>query len=186
MSEKTLQERLAALSEQLGQETQDEASDDRLAQRTAVYAQPVQQESAANDGTRNMLVFRLGSERYGITVDVVQNIRPLAALTRVPSVPDFYRGIVNLRGQIISVLDLRPFFGMSLETEATELIIVEANDLRIALLADHIEAVQPVPAHQIAPFDLPHTHGVTADRLVILDIEALFSNPRLIIGGEKA
>ena len=58
------------------------------------------------------MVIRLGREVYGLETDYVFDIRPLESITHVPRVPDWVAGVVNLRGRIISVLDLQRFLGL--------------------------------------------------------------------------
>lgn len=81
-----------------------------LKQRAAQYAAPqkrISNEEIADALT--VLAFDLGSERYAIEVSFVRAVRPLSKITPVPGVPDFYRGVMNLRGQIITLIDLRYF-----------------------------------------------------------------------------
>jgi purine-binding chemotaxis protein CheW len=86
----------------------------RLQQRARQYATPQQQEEIyAETEIYHMLVFRLGKERYGIDVTQARGVRPSDQLTRVPGVPAFYRGVINVRGRIITVLDLRLFFNVA-------------------------------------------------------------------------
>ncbi|RMG87445.1 MAG: chemotaxis protein CheW, partial [Chloroflexi bacterium] len=106
---------------------------------------------------------------------------------RVPGAPPFYRGIVNVRGHITTVLDLRPLFDISIvpdEESPHELILVEAANLRLALLAHHIEGVASIPQTSMETLaTMEYALGVTLERLIILDIERLFSDKRLWIGG---
>lgn len=189
MSKDSLRERLQSLSEQLaqGNRTDSEAVlKARLAQRAVQYAKPLNESSSEDPANvYDVLVFQLGQERYGVDVQAVRSVRPITTLTRVPGLPSFYSGVVNVRGQIVSVLDLRPFFGMTVETVARELVIVNMNGLQLGLLASHVEDVAHVPYAQVEPLDRPHTRGVTIDRLVLLNISALFGDERLIIGGDS-
>lgn len=162
--------------------------DQRLRQRADQYAAPVRDDAAPAPDADDVLTFSLGAERYALDVSVVRGVRPLEKLTRVPGVPPFYRGVVNVRGQIYSALDLRRFFALDVpsDTLPPELILVTAANLELALLADHIEQVQPLLATDLTPLERPFTLGVSRDALVWLDIYALFSDSRLIIGKETA
>lgn len=168
------------------QDRQQEALRQRLRERARQYAVPVKEDQITGD-TYNVLTFALGSEMYGVEVMVVRGVRTLNRITRVPGAPRFYQGVVNVRGQIISVLDLRQFFGLSPGGEAppaSELIIARANRLEIALLANHVEGVLTIPRTALEPIEeMRYALGVTKERLVVLDIEQLLTDERLIIGG---
>lgn len=162
--------------------------DQRLRQRAEQYAAPVRDDTAPAPDADDVLTFRLGDERYALNVSVVRGVRPLEKLTRVPGVPSFYRGVVNVRGQIYSALDLRRFLNLDVPSDEIppELILVTAAKLELALLVDHIEQVQPLLAADLTPLERPFTLGVSRDELVWLDIYALFSDNRLIIGKETS
>lgn len=159
----------------------------RLEYRAKQYAaQPEDSVTYAEDEITRVLVFRLGKEHYGIDVAVVRGVRSIEKITRVPAAPMFYRGVVNVRGQIISVLDLRLFFGMIAdELPKHELVLIESSDLFIGLLAEHIEEVQTIPLTLIEAGNTRYAHGVTKEHLIILDTDVLLSDERLIVGGEK-
>ncbi len=157
----------------------------RLRQRAQQYATPIEDTRLAGD-TSTVLTFYLGDETYSVDVMLVQSIRPLGNVTRVPGAPSFYRGVVNVRGQIISVLDLRLFFDMAVNETSLlgELVIVQVNQLRIGLLADHVAEIVTLPDSTIEPLeDVRYARGITAERLIVLNIRQLFEDERLIIGG---
>ena len=169
-------------------EHQREAVLQRLHKRAVLYARAVEDAGIVGD-TRTMLVFQLGAETYAVDVMVVRGIRLLAEMTkitRVPGAPRFYTGVVNIRGQITSVLDLRLFFDMTVDeqTQPRELVVARSNKLEIGLLADHVEGVLTIPQETIEPLeDMRYALGVTMGRLIVLDIEQIFEDERLIIGG---
>jgi len=158
-----------------------------LRQRAQQYAAPKQLDRVTEEA-HTVLVFELGSEHYGVDVMLVRNVRTIDAVTRVPGLPRFYRGVVNVRGQVITVLDLRLFLDMPLGEEAnppTEMIVVAAHGLEIGLLAHNVEGVNTVPKASIDPVDnMRYALGVTVDRLVLLDIAHMFQDNRLIVGGK--
>ncbi len=167
---------------------QQQAIKERLHQRAQQYAKPSkQQESfqADQDNTYQLLTFDLGPERYGIDVHIVTSVRATSKLTRVPGAPPFYRGVVNVRGQIITVLDLRILLSLGVDiTEVPpELIVVEYNKLELAILADHISDVERIPVEAVEPIEMTYARGVTLGRLVVLDTEQLLTSERLIVGG---
>ncbi|GIO66846.1 chemotaxis protein CheW [Paenibacillus sp. JTLBN-2024] len=85
-----------------------------------------------------VIVFKLGSEEYGIEVDKVQTIERMLPITRVPKTYAFVRGVINLRGVVIPVIDLRGRFGLE-ETEYTDqtrIIIVAVNEMEVGFIVD--------------------------------------------------
>lgn len=157
----------------------------RLKQRAEQYATPLKTDDQDSQQAYRVLAFDLGDEQYAVDVMLVQAIRDKLKITPVPSTPNFYKGVVNIRGDITTVIDLRAFFNLTIHPENTpdELVIVHAGNLEIALLAHHIEGVLTIPRAQVEPMiDIKYTKGVTAEGLVLLDLEALFEDERLIVG----
>jgi purine-binding chemotaxis protein CheW len=181
---------LHALWEELNQDDSQREQENlqtRLQNRAKQYATPQKQETTyAENEVYNVLTFQLGKERYALDVAHVRGVRPVEALTRVPGVPTFYRGVINVRGRIVSVVDLRHFFNIAGDKSdlPPELIIAETEDLYLALLAHHIEEVNSIPRETVEAVDIKYARGVTSERLVILDIQMLFSDERLIVGGK--
>ena len=160
----------------------------RLKQRARQYAALPQEEDDDIANKYHVLIFDLGKEQYGIDVTLVQKVLTIDKISPVPGTPDFYAGVVNVRGQIITVLDLQVFFKMNMDTEREprELIVVQANRLEIGILAHHIHDVITVPSADTESIDdVRYARGVTANGLVILDIARLFEDNRLVIGGSE-
>lgn len=85
-----------------------------------------------------VIVFKLGEEEYGIEVDKVQTIERMIPITRVPKTYSFVKGVINLRGVVIPVIDLRGRFGLP-EAEFTDqsrIIIVAANEMEVGFIVD--------------------------------------------------
>jgi purine-binding chemotaxis protein CheW len=161
---------------------------ERLRQRARQYAEPLPTEASEAEERISALVFRLGNEQYGIPVGYVRSVRPLPRLTRVPGIPAFYRGVVNLRGQIVTVMDLRLFLEIHNEEAAApgELVIVRADKhrLELGLLAHHVVGVQVIPQRALqASSEVRFALGITAEKVVLLNLEQIFESERLIIGG---
>ena len=111
-----------------------------------------------------LVMVQLGREVYGLDTQHVFDIRPVGQITRVPRVPDWVAGVVNLRGRILSVLDLRCLFGLSrLEARSLPaaednvgrdaispcLVVVETPEMEIALLVDDVLTVKALPVSQV-------------------------------------
>lgn len=84
------------------------------------------------------IVFRLGEEIYGVDVKQVQTIERMVPLTRVPRTPAFVKGVMNLRGQVMPVIDLRERFGLPKKeyTEEARIITVKVGEIEVGLIVD--------------------------------------------------
>lgn len=158
-----------------------------LRQRARQYAALVKTRDLRPEDARSVLTFRLGDERYGVDVMLVRGVRTVDKVVRVPGVPAFYRGVINVRGRIITVMDLRLFFGAAPAeglSEPGELVIIQANHLEIGLLAHQIDGVVTLALADIQPVEhTPLVHGVTKDQVVVINVPQFLEDERLIVGG---
>jgi purine-binding chemotaxis protein CheW len=163
-----------------------------LRARAQALARPPRRAPAA--GTMlELLEFSLASERYALETRHVQEVQPLRELTPLPCTPPFVLGIVNVRGRILPVLDLKRFFELPERglTDLHRIILVRGNELELGLLADVIVGVRNIAADSLQP-SLPtltgiradYLKGVSEDRLVVLDLERILSDPKIIIHEE--
>jgi len=101
------------------------------------------------------LTFNLGGEQYGIEILKVKEIIGIMDITKVPRTPDFVRGVINLRGKVIPVIDLRTKFGMEkiADTEQTCIIVVdilvEDNPIQMGIIVDSVSEVLDIPHSDI-------------------------------------
>ena len=97
--------------------------------------------------------FRLANEEYGLDIMRVQEIILIGAITEVPRVPDYVRGLINLRGQVIPIVDLRRRFSLpdTDQTEEQRIIVVNVHEKMIGILVDSVNQVTRVTADQIDP-----------------------------------
>ena len=124
------------------------------ARHAAQVAQVLKEEEAGEQ--IQIVVIRLGQEVYGLETNNVFDIRPLENITHVPRVPDWVIGVTNLRGRVISVLDLPNFFGLPpVERDVDHksakqyLIVVETPAMEIALVADEVLMIETLPVSKI-------------------------------------
>jgi len=98
-----------------------------------------------------VIVFALGEEQYGIEVDKVRTIERMQPITRVPKAPGFIKGVINLRGVVIPVLDLRGRFGLpeTVTTDNSRIIIVAANELEVGFIVDSANDVIDIDSDTI-------------------------------------
>ncbi|MBU3914539.1 chemotaxis protein CheW [bacterium] len=105
------------------------------------------------------LSFRLASEDYGIEIRHIIEIIVMQEITRVPDMPDFIIGVINLRGNVISVMDIRLRFHLEARDydDRTCIIVVKINEISVGLLVDTVNEVMDIPESQIDP--PPRTHS---------------------------
>jgi len=143
------------------------------------------------NGTRQYLTFQLGDEVFAIDVANVREILEFNSVTRVPRSPEYMRGVINLRGSVVPVFDMRLKFGMTgtQRTINTCIVVVEVSyegeDIIIGALVDSVQEVFELEADQIEPAPRIGTHlrtefikgmGKRDDRfIIILDIDKVFS-----------
>lgn len=109
--------------------------------------------AAFEEKTLQIIVFRLSREWYGVDIREVKEVIRVSKITYLPSSPEYIAGIVNLRGYILSVTDLKPIFGLPHEelTEKTRVIAVELGTLETGLLVDEVIESIDVPLSKIEP-----------------------------------
>ncbi|MGC9456853.1 MAG: chemotaxis protein CheW [Halothiobacillaceae bacterium] len=142
-------------------------------------------QSENNVGGREFLTFTLGDEEYGIDILKVQEIRGYETVTRIANAPDFIKGVINLRGVIVPIIDMRIRFNLgSAEYNATTVVIVlNLADRVIGMVVDSVEDVIMLKSEQIKPppefgsvIDTRYVTGMgTIDErmLILVDIERL-------------
>ncbi|MEX2462226.1 MAG: chemotaxis protein CheW [Paenibacillaceae bacterium] len=127
-----------------------------------------------------VIVFALDTEEYGVEVDKVRTIERMQPITRVPKTHSFIKGVINLRGIVVPIIDLRERFGLLQKeyTENTRIIIVAVNDLEVGLIVDSANDVIDIDSDEIN--DPPEIVGgirakylrgvarVSEDRLLVL------------------
>lgn len=112
------------------------------------------------------LTFLIGSESYGIEVRYVTEITGMQAITDIPELPDYIRGIINLRGQIIPVMDVRLRFKKVFReyTDRTCIIIVDISNMPIGLIVDAVSEVITIPEEDVV--DPPQTNTNIYNRYI--------------------
>ena len=130
-------------------------------------------------GELHLVTFALDREEYGIPVAQVREVIRVGDITRVPQAPPHVRGVTNLRGRILPVVELRSRLGLApaVPTPRSRIVVVEVRDRVLGLLVDAVLQVVKVPAETVAPTpeevrssDAEYLGGVARwnDRLVIL------------------
>ena len=103
--------------------------------------------------TDKFLLFNLGDEEYGIDISKVTGIEEMQKITYIPDMPPFVKGVINLRGRVIPVLDLRLRFGMDERTydDRTCIVVTEIAGVTIGFIVDTVEEVLEIPESQVEP-----------------------------------
>lgn len=140
-----------------------------------------------------IMEFSLASETYGIETKFIREVYPLKDFTTLPGTPSFAVGIVNVRGQIISVIDLKKFFNLPEKGlgELNKVIIVRNERMEFGLLADVIQGTRSVSLDTIQSSPVStieigsgYLRGVTSDHTIILDAEKILEDEKIIIHQE--
>lgn len=141
------------------------------------------------------LTFRLGDEEYGIAILKVREIMGMMAVTRVPRSPQCVRGVINLRGRVIPVVDLRTVFDLSFkeDTGRTCIIVVQVSahhgDVVMGIIVDEVSEVADIRSEEIEPppvignaemTEMVHGMAKRSDRvLIMLDIDRVIDGKEL-------
>ena len=153
---------------------------------------PVQaQEKSGAGASRELLTFTLGREEYGIDILKVQEIRGYDAVTTIANAPEFIKGVINLRGIIVPIVDMRIKFKLGNVTydETTVVIILNVANRVVGMVVDGVSDVLTLKAEQIRPapefgaaLDTRYLQGLgTVDErmLILVDIEKLITNQEM-------
>jgi len=144
-----------------------------------------------------LVTFHIGDEEFGVEILKVQEIIRMMGITRVPKAPEFVEGVINLRGKVIPIIDLRKRFGMAAQDhdKHTRIIVIEVNSVIVGFVVDSVSEVLRVPSSTVEPppaiisgIESEYISGVgkLADRLLILlDLDRLLSKgeQNLLSGG---
>jgi purine-binding chemotaxis protein CheW len=166
-----------------------------LEERARALARPLQA-ATPDAGVLRLLTFALANERYAIEARHVREVVRLTAYVPVPGAPDFLLGVMNLRGEVLAVVDLRKFLGAAARgvSDLARVLVLGGDRAEFGILADAAHEVVAVPAdavHEpppsVAGIGREYLLGVTADALIVLDGTVLLRDPRLFIDqAEKA
>lgn len=134
--------------------------------------------------------FQLAHEKYAIESNYISEVYPLKELTPLPCTPKFVAGIINVRGKIISVIDIKKFFDLPEKgiTDLNKVIIIHNVLMEFGILADAVLGASQIPLLDIQ-ISLPmltgicteYLRGVTPEQLVILDAEKILSDKKIIV-----
>ena len=152
------------------------------------FSAPQREEQKAVEATEHVATFFLSKEEYGVDVRLVQEIIRVGDITQVPRAPEFIRGVINLRGRIIPVMDLKRKLGLG-EVETSRqarIVVVKVRDRLIGLLVDGASQVLKLPVSSIEPapeevvaVDEHHIRGVAkleARLIILVDLDRVLAH----------
>lgn len=159
-----------------------------LKKRAQTLSQMVEIPKQAEESLE-VLEFSLANELYAIETCYIREVYPLEAITRVPCTPPFVLGVINLRGQLVSIIDLGKFFNLPERgiTHRNKMILVHNATMEFGIFAKSIGNIKKVALSQIQNFPTlqgigaDYVKGVTSEGLVVLQIENILNNKNTII-----
>ena len=153
----------------------------------AVQERVATTDTAVTGDERQLVVFQLGPELYGVEIGRVHEIIRLQSVTRVPRAPAFVEGVINLRGRVIPVVDLRRRFGLPLaeHTRASRIVVVELGEHVIGMVVDGVSEVLRVntatiepPSPVVAGIDSEYLSGIAKldeQLIILLDLDRVLA-----------
>jgi purine-binding chemotaxis protein CheW len=156
-----------------------------LAARAARLARPLVEASFTE--TMEVMTFDLGGESYAVATDQLREVFAAREVTPLPCTPAWVSGILNLRGRILTVLDLARLIGLEPLAEPETLLVLEGRQGEVALLAGEVTGVSKLPPSSFEPSNAvsnaKYVRGVTNNGLALLDVRQLLNDERLIVLG---
>lgn len=140
-----------------------------------------------DDELLQLVTFSIGSEEFGVDILKVKDIIRIMDFTKVPCSPDFVEGVINLRGIVLPILDLRRRFGLAPRERDTNtrIIVIEIADVTVGFVVDSVSEVLRIPANTVEPtpaivagLDSDYINGVAKMNerlLILLDLDKLLS-----------
>jgi len=144
-------------------------------------------DNRVTQGANRFVTFHLDAEKYGINVMQVREVLKVSEIAPVPGGPDFVLGIINLRGNVVTVIDTRQRFGLQPRDmdDATRIVIIEEGEQVVGMVVDSVAEVMNIPANEIevAPNvgndeSAKFIHGVShqgEELIILIDNAKLFA-----------
>jgi purine-binding chemotaxis protein CheW len=161
-----------------------------LKQRAAMLAGDVDEEQLAKH-RETYLRLRLGkSEEYGIPYKYLEEILYVSGISGVPCTPPHIAGVVNRRGEMLTVLDLQPFFNIQRDdiAETSRIIVVSCHGMQAGILVDEVISDDHYDPEQLAPpivssgvTNLDYVSGIYKGKVTMLNLDALLSDPPITV-----
>ena len=118
-----------------------------------VFEKQKKQLGAGAEELLQLVSFNIGTEEFGVDILKVQEINRMVEITRVPQTPDYVEGVINLRGKVIPIIDLRKRFGLEVKEydRNTRIVVVDINGDILGMVVDSVSEVLRIPKNTIEP-----------------------------------
>ncbi|MDD5723019.1 MAG: chemotaxis protein CheW [Syntrophales bacterium] len=140
-----------------------------------------------------VMEFSLARERYAAEIQYVREVHPMRSFCRLPCTPPFIVGIINIRGQILSVVDIKRLFGLPEKgiTNLDKVLVTQSGTNIFGILVDAVAGMREVAIRDLHPplstlsgLQKEYIRGITRERLIVLHMENMLSDKRLVIHEE--
>ena len=163
-----------------------------LKARAGMLARKPSEQERPSEDLLAVTEFLLAHERFALEFRFIREICPLKELTPLPCTPPFVLGIMNLRGQILSVIDFRRYADLPVKgmTELNRVVILKSGDVEFGILADEILGMRTLPRREMRqqPFQtgiLAHfIMGISSDGCIVLDGEKILADRKIVVAEE--
>ncbi len=160
-----------------------------LKNRAIAMAKEPEQKKVAST-VCDIITFTLAAETYGIESVFVREVYPLKNFTPLPGAPSFIFGIVNVRGQILPIVDLKKFFNLPEKglAELNKIIILTNDQMEFGIMADIVNGTQAIELEDIlavpptvSGIGEKYLKGVTKDNIMVLEAESILNDEKIIV-----
>lgn len=143
-----------------------------------------------NSDITEIIEFTLASERYGIESGFVKEVYPIHDFTPLPGVPSFIYGIINVRGRIIAIVDLRKFFNLPDKGlgELNKVVLIHNKRMEFGILTDTVQGIREIFLEDILPVPPTITgigeeylKGITKNKIILLNGENILNDEKLFV-----
>lgn len=147
----------------------------------------------ADEEQIEFIEFLLAYEQYGLESRYVREVYSLKELTPLPCTPPFVLGIINVRGQILPVIDLKKLFDLPQRglTDLNKVIIVQEGVMELGILADAVTGIRSIPLKELQSslavltgVLAEYLKGVTNERLIVLDVSKILFDHKIVVNEE--
>ena len=160
--------------------------DEKLKERRRALS--VEKFASVDEAMTEVVEFLLGEDLFAFELDELNEVCPLVGVTWIPGSPPFVLGVINLRGQVVPMIDLKAFLGLPSGTVTVfnKALVFQRGQLIVGFLADEVIGVRKIGTSQmqysvgmLCGATADYVHAVTTSRLVILSADKVLSDPRL-------
>jgi purine-binding chemotaxis protein CheW len=164
-----------------------------LNERARVLARG-QTRDGVQEETIRIVEFFLAHECYAVEATFVREVQHVKHLTPLPCTPSFVLGIMNIRGHILSVVDLRVFFDLPQDRlhERDTVIVLRTEEFELGVLTDGVIGARPVSLRSIMPVSpglsgirREYLRGISEEHTILLDVERILSDKRMLVGADE-